>query len=90
MEAPEQLTDGQAIQPGFTEWELKRKNKDKGIKKTKMNRGRQMETNDSGIPGVVRGAANRWETDYISLTLSSLCFPPSLVPVLSLFQTHFM
>lgn len=33
-----------------------------------------METNDSGIPRVVRGAANRLETDYISLTLS-LCLP---------------
>lgn len=29
-----------------------------------------METNDSGLPRVVRGAANRLQTDYISLGLS--------------------
>lgn len=35
-----------------------------------------METNDSGLPRVVRGAANRLEADYISFFLSlSLLFP---------------
>lgn len=42
----------------------------------KMKGGRQMETNDSGLPRVVRGAANRLDTDYISLSVS---------PFLSLF-----
>lgn len=51
-----------------------------------------METNDSGIPRVVRGAANRLETDYISLALS-LCLPfclsPSHAPILSLYSNSF-
>lgn len=34
-----------------------------------------METNDSRIPGVVRGAANRLDTDYISLAPSFFVFP---------------
>lgn len=43
-----------------------------------------METNDSGLPRVVRGAANRLETDYISLALS-LRLPFSL-PLLNSFD----
>lgn len=49
-----------------------------------MKGGRQMETNDSGLPRVVRGAANRLETDYISLALS-LRLPFSL-PLLNSFD----
>lgn len=58
-----------------------------------MKGGRQMETNDSGIPRVVRGAANRLETDYISLALSlrlCLCLSPTLAPILCLSRTHLM
>ncbi len=50
-----------------------------------------METNDSGIPRVVRGAANRLETDYISLAFSlflPFCLSRFLMPISSLFQTH--
>lgn len=46
-----------------------------------MKRGRQIETNDSGIPGVFMGAANRWKTDYISFTLGlCLCHPLAVPP----------
>lgn len=37
-----------------------------------------METNDSELPGVVRGTANRLETDYMLLLSVSLPFFPSL------------
>lgn len=36
-----------------------------------------METNDSELPGVVRGAAYRLETDYI-FGAASLCLSPPL------------
>lgn len=54
-----------------------------------MKRGRQMETNDSVIPRVVRGAANRLETDYISLALSFFVFPFVSLPLSCSFSLCF-
>lgn len=51
-----------------------------------MKGGRQMETNDSGLPWVVRGADNRLEADYISLA-STLHLPAVF---LYLFWAHLM
>lgn len=89
--APEQLTNGQPIQPALIEWELKEKIRIKELKRErkKMKRGRQMETNDSGIPRVVRGAANRLETDYISLALAFFVFPFVSLPLSCQFSPCF-
>lgn len=55
-----------------------------------MKETRQMETNDSEIPRVVRGAANRLETDYISLALSCFVFPFVFLPFSHLFPPCFL
>lgn len=53
----------------------------------KMKGGQQMETNDSKLPGVVRGTANRLETDYMLLLSVSLPFFPSLKVMETLHKT---
>lgn len=46
-----------------------------------------METNDSKLPGVVRGTANRLETDYMLLLSVSPPFFPSLKVMETLHKT---